>query len=88
MLQNNGKINSYQLNCETNKKQTSGKIVVKWFSQSLRVGNSPGIQGSFPAKKSCNEKNSQVSMLEKARLHEFCGKESKFHNKEWQGYII
>lgn len=33
-------------------KQTSGNIVVRWFSQSLRVGNSPGRHGSFPAKKS------------------------------------
>lgn len=33
--------------------QTSGNIVVKWFSQSLRVGYSPGREGSFPAIKSC-----------------------------------
>jgi len=32
---------------------TSGKIVVRWFSQSLNVGFSPGRTGNFPARKSC-----------------------------------
>nr|GMC80754.1 hypothetical protein Iba_chr04aCG23350 [Ipomoea batatas] len=36
---------------------TSGNIVVKWFSQSLSVGYSPGIGGSFPAIKSCQRFN-------------------------------
>lgn len=36
---------------------TSGNIVVRWFSQSFRVGYSPGIGPSFPARKSCMHAN-------------------------------
>ena len=36
-------------------KHTSGKMVVRWFSQSFLVGSSPGSAGRRPSMKSRND---------------------------------